>query len=144
MKLQDVPVKQNKRWSHDDDETLRKMVRAGRDSVQISQHLGRTRASVSWRKSIIGVKESMTPAYGSKVPYVAFTRDRTKQPELPFSVEPHAVAEPMGFEKPDWTPRKEIITGPDNDIADQIKNLVNAGKSRGLSIAVVIGPEVVS
>lgn len=46
-------------WTKDDQEQLRKMVTSGVDPDQIARHLGRTKAAVLTRASLIGVNFNM-------------------------------------------------------------------------------------
>jgi hypothetical protein len=64
-------TKNFKRWSQSEDSKLKRMVREGFNSEQIALEMGRTRASISVRKSTIGIKERITPARGSSMPYTA-------------------------------------------------------------------------
>jgi hypothetical protein len=112
-------------WTSVDDNMLRKMINEGRNSEQIAEALGRTRAAIMGRKSNLGIKQKMVPARGSQMPYVAFGRNRGKV----------ATPQPQP-EKMVITPRVEKRT-----LGNDIDNLLSQAKSMGLKLKIEISTE---
>ena len=56
----------------------RKMIKDGKNSEEIATELGRTRAAIMGRKQVIGIPEKITAARGSKMPYTAYDKKRSK------------------------------------------------------------------
>ena len=70
------PTSNFKRWTSEEDQTLRDMISRGKNSAQIARALGRTRVSIFARKSKLGIDDKMTPARGSEMPYTHGTKTR--------------------------------------------------------------------
>jgi hypothetical protein len=117
-------------WTSVDDNKLRKMVIEGRNSEEIAETLGRTRAAVMGRKSHLGIKHKMAPARGSRMPYTGFskegrskTNDTTPQPIGKLEITPH-------FEKP-----------AKRTLGNDIDNLIHQAKNMGLKLKIEISTE---
>jgi hypothetical protein len=76
-KLHHEALRQHERWTTAHDLKLKKMIKDGKNSAEIATELGRTRAAVMGRKTVLGISQKMTPARGSKMPYTAYDKTRT-------------------------------------------------------------------
>ena len=138
-----------KRWSKKDDATLRRMIKQGKNSEEIATELGRTRSSIMGRKSFLGIKTKMTPARGSKMPYVAFGRNRRSPEEmmmddgLSFSndveLQPKSKAgRPAGSKNKETKVKqhKETLT-----MGSHLDKLLEAAKKMGMTLEITIKSE---
>ena len=119
-------AKNFKRWTADDDTTLREMISKGKNSEQIARKLGRTRASVMGRKSFLGIEEKMTQARGSEMPYTSFARNKR--------VKGRVVIQDTVVEKPIPSNKPEII--PVQSIGTTIDSIIEKAKTMGLKIKI--------
>ncbi len=115
-------------WTKIDDHMLIKMINEGKNSEQIAESLGRTRAAVMGRKSHLGVKQKMAPARGSKMPYTGFSKEGRAKiedilPEIPTSA---PIIE---------TPRATSTLG------SSIDEVLNKAKALGLKVKISISTE---
>lgn len=78
MKGHYLAARQHQLWTPAQDLRLRKMIKDGKNSEEIAAELGRTRAAIMNRKQVLGIKEKITAARGSKMPYTAYDKKRTK------------------------------------------------------------------
>ena len=128
-------------WTKIDDHMLIKMVNEGKNSEQIAESLGRTRAAVMGRKSHLGVKQRMAPARGSKMPYIGFSKESRSK-----TIEEEDIA--PGFSKEGIsTPAPEvpapIIETPraSNTIGSSIDEIFAKAKAMGLKVKISISTE---
>jgi hypothetical protein len=119
-----------KRWKGYEDAKLRSMVKNGYSSEAIALELGRTRSAISGRKSQLGIKERITPARGSKMPYTAFSRNRSEKPAA-------ETASPVAS-----VPAKELVTEPRiKSLGTTIDTLIHKAKSMGLKINITVSSQ---
>lgn len=113
-------------WTKIDDHMLIKMIKEGKNSEQIAESLGRTRAAVMGRKSHLGVKQKMAPARGSKMPYTGFSKEGRKEGILSEIPIPAPIIE---------TPRATSTLG------SSIDEVLIKAKALGLKVKISISTE---
>lgn len=113
-------------WTKIDDHMLIKMINEGKNSEQIAESLGRTRAAVMGRKSHLGVKQRMAPARGSKMPYIGFSKESRSK------IEEEDIA--PGFSK-------EGISEPSATLGSSIDEIFAKAKAMGLKVKISISTE---
>jgi len=114
-------------WTKTEDATLKKMVEEGKNSAQIAETMGRTRASIFARKSKLGIKTKMSAARGSKMPYVGFSK--TKRNSSTSSI-PATSLETLPV-----SPKK------DKTLGDHIDTLISSAKILGLNLKIEISTD---
>ena len=133
-----------KRWSKKDDATLRRMIKQGKNSEEIATELGRTRSSIMGRKYSLGIKAKMTPARGSKMPYVAFGKDR-RSPEEMMMDEVVVTTQPEPKSKvgrPAGSKNKEAkVVKETPSMGSHLDKLLEAAKKMGMTLEITIKSE---
>jgi hypothetical protein len=128
-------TKNFKRWTADDDDQLKTMIKRGKNSEQIARSLGRTRASIMGRKSFLGIEDKMTPARGSDMPYTSFARvERKKKGATPIVVEKAPVLK--NNLKEEMQP--ELIK---STIGSTIDSIIEKAKTMGLKVKISLESE---
>jgi hypothetical protein len=133
-----------KRWSKKDDATLRRMIKQGKNSEEIATELGRTRSSIMGRKYSLGIKAKMTPARGSKMPYVAFGKDRRSPEEMMMdevvvTTQPEPKSRPG---RPAGSKNKEAkVVKESPSMGSHLDKLLEAAKKMGMTLEITIKSE---
>ena len=135
-----------KRWSKKDDATLRRMIKQGKNSEEIATELGRTRSSIMGRKSFLGIKTKMTPARGSKMPYVAFGRNRRSPEEMMMDevlVEEVQLQPKSKAGRPAGSKNKETVKQHRETLTmgSHLDKLLEAAKKMGMTLEITIKSE---
>jgi hypothetical protein len=120
------PPSQYRPWTKIEDNMLTKMVKEGKNSAQIAEALGRTRAAVSGRKSTLGITQRMAPATGSTMPYTSFSKEKRG-----FYVEPAIELDEKTY--PIVVPEKTPTVRPLEDI---VLELIQTASALGLKAKV--------
>lgn len=142
-------ARQHQVWSPAQDTRLRKMIKDGKNSEEIATELGRTRAAVMNRKQVLGIKQKMAPARGSKMPYTAYDKKRTtntgvKNAPLMEEAKPEPVdvkAEVKAIVHETKSVLKD--TGKKfKSIGNSIDMLFRKAKKQGLKVTITIDSEI--
>ncbi len=118
-------TKNFQRWKKSEDDKLKSLIRGGCNSEEIALELGRTRASVMGRKSFLGIREKMTPARGSSMPYTSFARNRSLDEKKKVHTSSVAYDAPLGTVS----------------IGSSIDTVIARAKSMGLKVNITISSE---
>lgn len=121
--------RQFRSWTKADDNTLRSMVIGGKNSEQIATELGRTRAAVMGRKSWLGIKQKMTAARGSSMPYTGFGKEER-------SIKPTLTPTPVAVLERPKTAKPEV-----KSLGSGIDQIIAQSKSMGLKITISISSD---
>lgn len=127
----DHATKNFQRWKKSEDAKLKSLIREGRNSEEIALEMGRTRASIMGRKSYLGIREKMTPARGSSMPYTASSRNRgsvtTNQSTLEFPETETKVVE-------------KIPSGK-KSLGNSLDEVITQAKAMGLKVNITISSD---
>jgi hypothetical protein len=121
-----------KRWSKSEDSKLKSLIRSGLNSEEVALEMGRTRASVMVRKSYLGIKDKMTPARGSSMPYTSFARNRNTDSQasinFPEAETPATVPAPTTVEKT-------------KSLGKSLDEVISRAKAMGLKVNITISSD---
>jgi hypothetical protein len=122
-------TKNFQRWKKSEDAKLKSMIREGRNSEEIALELGRTRASVMGRKSYLGIKDKMTPARGSSMPYTSFSKNRTND----------STQATLEFPEVETKTKPEKTTA--KSLGSSLDEVISRAQSMGLKVNITISSE---
>jgi hypothetical protein len=154
-------AKQHQLWTPTQDAKLRKMIKDGKNSEEIATELGRTRAAIMNRKQVLGIAQKLTPARGSKMPYTAYDKIRTKNTGVKNSnPEVKAESSPVIMKEKSKEKSKPVEVNIDSKkiakeakqatkeaiekfktIGKSVEKLFTNAKKNGLKVTITIGNE---